>query len=164
MVTPRIRLPDGNYLVKRLRNLPHEIGYIPRRRHVSPVAGRCARRRMFLSTRSAVVHVLEKPAPRRRPAPPLARASVTDAHHQHVRADGMEPVPLLEVALELRNQAVFDVHDALTDLADGVLMVPCRDLVVDRAIAKPNSVQRAGRRERLQGTVDSAARETSLLA
>src|SRR5215472_3617628 len=95
---------------------------------------------------SAVVHVLEKPAPRRRPAPPLARAPVTDAYHQHVRADGMEPVPLLEVALELRNQAVFDVHDALTDLADGVLMVPCRDLVVDRAIAKPHGVQRAGRR------------------
>ena len=112
---------------------------------------------------SAVVHVIEKAPPGRRARAPHTGALVADAHYQHVCADRMEPVPLLEVPFQLSHQPVLDVHDALADLADSVLVVLDRDLVVDRTITEPNRVQGTGCGERLQGAIDRAARKARLL-
>jgi hypothetical protein len=132
-----IRLPEGNYLVKLF----------------------C---RTATSALSAVVHVVEKAPPASRPPPPLPGALPADSDHQHVCTNRAEPVPLLEVALELGHQGVLDVQDALANLADGVLVVFYRDLVVDWTVAETHGVQGTGRRERLQGAIDRASREARL--
>jgi len=144
LVTPRIRLPEGNYLVKGADwGVPGE-----------------AREE---GDASAVVHVIEKAPPGRRAPPTHMGALVADAHHQHVCTDRMEAVPLLEVPFQLSHQPVLDVHDALADLADSVLVVLDSNLVVDRTITEPNRVQGTGRGERLQGAIDRAARKARLL-
>lgn len=60
-------------------------------------------------------------------------AGVADSDHQDLRSQGLEPVALLEVLLQLLEQRVLEMEDALTDLADGVLVVLARDLVVGGA-------------------------------
>src|SRR5215472_9644082 len=106
MLTFRIRLPEGNYLVKLF----------------------C---RTATAARSAIVHMVQKAPPGGRPPAPLQGAFPADPYHEHVSPNRVEPVPLLQVALELGHQAVLDVQDTLADLADGVLVVLDRDLVVN---------------------------------
>ena len=86
------------------------------------------------------MHVIEKAAPRGRSAATLQGALPADSNHEHVGTNRVEAVPLLEVALELGHQAVLDVQDTLADLADGVLVVFDRDLVVNRTVAETHRV------------------------
>ena len=106
--------------------------------------------------------MVEKAPPGGRPAAPLLGALPADSYHQHICTNRAEPVPLLEVALELSHQAMLDVLDTLADLADRVLVVLDGDLVVNRAVAQAHCVQGAGRRKCLQCSVDSASREARL--
>src|SRR5215472_2274023 len=137
MLTFRIRLPEGNYLVKLF----------------------C---RTATPARSAIVHMVQKAPPGGRPPAPLQGAFPADPYHEHVSPNRVEPVPLLQVALELGHQAVLDVQDTLADLTDGVLVVLDRDLVVNGTIAETHRMQGAGHRERLQCAVDRASREARL--
>src|SRR5207302_7506257 len=86
-------------------------------------------------------------------------AGVADADHEDLRTQRGEVVQLLEVALQLADQVVLDVEDALADLADGVLVRLARQLVADGSLAQPDGVERTRRGERLERSIDRAPRE-----
>jgi hypothetical protein len=73
----------------------------------------------------------------------VARAIVADSDHQDLGAQGPETVPLLQVVLELLDQLLLDVHHAPTHLADRVVVIAARELVVSRPIAEVRRVNAA---------------------
>src|SRR5207237_4355871 len=79
----------------------------------------------------------------------VARAIVADTDHEHLRADGLEPVPFLEVRLELMHELLLDVHHASADLAHRVMVVAARELVMRRAVTEMRRVDRARRGQRV---------------
>lgn len=60
----------------------------------------------------------------------------------------------LEVLFELSQQRVLEMEDALTDLADGVLVLLAGDLVMGGTRAEPDLAQGTGHGEGLESTVD----------
>src|SRR6266851_5035469 len=72
----------------------------------------------------------------------IPRAIVADSDDQHLSAHGLETVSFLEVVLELADELLLDVHDAAADLADRVMMVAARELVVRRPLTEVGGVHR----------------------
>ena len=64
---------------------------------------------------------------------------------------------LFQVTLELGHEAVLYVKDALTGLADRVLVLFARDLVVHRSLTQSHPVQRPRSGQSLQRPVDRAS-------
>src|SRR5438132_11696329 len=87
----------------------------------------------------------------------VARAIGADTDHEHLGADGLEPVPFLEVCLELMHELLLDVHHASADLAHRVMVVAARELVMRRAVTEMRRVDRARRGQRVEGSIDGAA-------
>src|SRR5437899_5409908 len=73
----------------------------------------------------------------------VPRAIVADTHDQDLGAHRLESMSLLEVLLELAYQLLLDVHDATADLADRVVVVAARELVVGRSFAEVGRVHGA---------------------
>src|SRR5438477_7120553 len=103
----------------------------------------------------AVVRV-DHPAPRGM-RHRVARAIVADTDHEHLGADGLEPVPFLEVVRALMHELLLDVHHASADLAHRVMVVAARELVMRRAVTEMRRVDRARRGQRVEGSIDGAA-------
>src|SRR6266508_2560293 len=88
-----------------------------------------------------------------------ARAIVADPDHEHLRPQGLESMAFLEVRLELVDELFLDVHDTAADLADRVMVIAARQLIVRRAIAQVRRVNGARRRQRFERPVHRAARK-----
>src|SRR5436190_4395933 len=73
----------------------------------------------------------------------VARAIVADADDQDLGPHGLESMPFFEVRLELFHQLLLDVHDATAHLADGVMVVAARELIVRWTLAEVCRVHRA---------------------
>src|SRR5947208_357776 len=89
----------------------------------------------------------------------VARATVADPDHEHLGADRLEPMTLLEMRLELVHQLLLDVHHPTADLAHRVMVIAARQLVVCRALTQVRRVNGARRGQRLECPIDRAARE-----
>src|SRR5712692_5021612 len=98
---------------------------------------------------SRVVDVLEGMAPGGLAAR-RSRARLADSDHQHLGVHRLEPMAVLEVPLQLAHQCLFDVQDAAAKLADSVMMIAARELVVSRAVAEVRRVHRSRSGERFQ--------------
>src|SRR5438445_482221 len=92
----------------------------------------------------------------------VARAIVADADHEHLGADRLEPMTLLEMRLELVHELLLDVHHPTADLAHRVMVIAARQLVVCRALTQVRRVNAARRRQRLEAEAVPDAMEEAL--
>ena len=72
----------------------------------------------------------------------VTRAIVADPDDQDLGPHGLESMTFFEVRLELLHQLFLDVHDAPAHLADGVMVVAARELIVRRTLAEVRGVYR----------------------
>src|SRR5579864_3634881 len=68
----------------------------------------------------------------------------------------------LQVLFELADELLLDVEHASADLADRVLVVAARQLVVRRTFTEVRGIHRPRRRQRFQRAIDGAALESRL--
>src|ERR1700682_4929883 len=86
----------------------------------------------------------------RRLAAGRARARIADPDDQDLRPHRLEVMTFLEVSLQLADQLFLDVQHPSAHLADRMVMVAARELVVRGALPEVSRVDRAGCSESLQ--------------